>query len=60
MDIVKTFPFIFRSLGLKKLEWSDVCACVSVCGGVHVAVKVSHFNVGVVVENVMKEDNDST
>jgi len=55
MDLAVLFPFWFRPIGIKKLEWGSVLALVSFTGGIHMAMNVSQFNVGVIVETVEKD-----
>lgn len=55
MDLASLFPFWFRPLGIKKLEWGSVLALISFAGGIHVAMNVTQYNVGVIVEYVEKD-----
>jgi len=55
MDLAVMFPLWLRPVGIKKLEWGSVLALVSFTGGIHMAMNVSQFNVGVIVETVEKD-----
>jgi acyl-CoA-binding protein len=58
MDLAAKYPFWFRPLGIKKLEWGEVLALVNFAGGIHVAMNVSQYKLGLIIEYVEKPKSE--
>jgi len=57
MNLSDKYPWAFRPLGIKKIQWNSILALVSFSNGIQIATSISHFNVGLVMEYVQKDKN---
>lgn len=54
-NIASAFPYWFRPLQIKRMEWNAIRLLISVSKGVHIAVDVEKFQAGFIFEEVVKD-----
>ncbi len=54
-NMASAFPYWFRPLAIKRLEWNAIRLMVSVASGVHIAVDIEKFQAGFIFEEVVRD-----
>ena len=54
-NMAAAFPYWFRPIEIKRLEWDAIRLLISLSSGVHIAVDVQKLNVGLILEEVVRD-----
>ena len=54
-NMATAFPYWFRPLKIKRLEWDAIRLLISVASGVHIAVDIEKFQAGFIFEEVVRD-----
>jgi hypothetical protein len=54
-NMASAFPYWFRPLQIKRMEWDAIRLLISVSAGVHIAVDVEKFQAGFIFEEVVRD-----
>ena len=54
-NMAKAFPFWFRPANVRRFEWQAIRCLISLNKGFHVAVDIEKLNMGVIIEEVVRD-----
>ena len=57
MDLATSFPFWLRPIVIKKMQFDSILALISFTKGIHIAINISNYNLGLIIEYKEKDPN---